>query len=299
MNGDGRLGDGTHRVNLSGGTLNYNGSVEATPPDLIRSLTVPNPIRLTADSILSYSSTTANLAPAGTPLTDPHNIYFVFSNDDISGTAGTLTLMNDGVCTSNGNSCAFRPTFSGSGFDFNRPVVISNQINDAVTGRLSSRSTVLQSTNTSGTQTWSGDISGTGSYLRNGAGGTSILSGNNSYLGNTTVQAGTLSITHPYLADAADVLLSTGGFLNLSFSGTDTINRLFIDGVSQATGTWGALLSGATHETALITGSGFLQVLVPGSGSGQVPEPGTFALVIIALGAGLFSSRGGARRRES
>ena len=84
-----------------------------------------------------------------------------------------------------------------------------------------------------------------------------------SYTGDTTVNAGTLSIANvDSLADTSDVHLATGAVLDLNFSGTDTINQLFIDGVNQALGTWGAIGSGADHETALITGSGILN-LVP------------------------------------
>jgi hypothetical protein len=46
----------------------------------------------------------------------------------------------------------------------------------------------------------------------------------------------------------------------LNFAATDTIRSLYFDGVAQATGTWGATGSGATHETSLITGAGLLNV---------------------------------------
>ena len=86
--------------------------------------------------------------------------------------------------------------------------------------------------------------------------GTLILSNaNNSYSGDTTLLAGgPLSITSPFLSDTADVYLTTGSVFNLNFSGTDTIRSLFVDGVAQAVGTYGAADLGGL----LITGSGLL-----------------------------------------
>ncbi len=89
---------------------------------------------------------------------------------------------------------------------------------------------------------------------------TVALTANNTYTGDTTVLDGTLSLQNDFLADLADVFLTTGGFLNLDFIGTDTIDSLFIDGSTQAVGTWGAIGSGADNETSLITGSGLLMV---------------------------------------
>lgn len=90
--------------------------------------------------------------------------------------------------------------------------------------------------------------------------GTLTLSGANLYTGDTTITAGVLSLATTYLADSADVYLASDALLNLSHGGTDVIDSLFINGVSQATGTWGSLASSADHKSALITGTGLLQV---------------------------------------
>ena len=74
------------------------------------------------------------------------------------------------------------------------------------------------------------------------------------------MSGGTLSLASATLADTADVNLSTGGVLNLTFTGTDSIDQLRINGLTQAPGTWGSLASAATNKTALITGSGLLNV---------------------------------------
>ncbi|MCI0331896.1 MAG: autotransporter-associated beta strand repeat-containing protein [Planctomycetes bacterium] len=125
--------------------------------------------------------------------------------------------------------------------------------------------------------TYSGSITGTGSLAKTGT-GTFTMDGVKSYTGDTSVLGGTLRTNSASLADTADVFLTTGSIFDLSFAATDTIDSLFIDAAMQATGTWGAVGSGAAHETALITGTGLLNVSVgpglPGdyNGDGTVDQ---------------------------
>jgi autotransporter-associated beta strand protein len=118
---------------------------------------------------------------------------------------------------------------------------------------------VLTTGNDATSSTFEGVISGTGSLRKVGA-GTFTMSGANAYTGDTRVEGGALSTSTLSLADAADVFLSTGSTFNLNFAGTDVIDSFFIDGVSQAIGTWGAVGSGAANTTPLLTGTGLLQV---------------------------------------
>jgi len=93
--------------------------------------------------------------------------------------------------------------------------------------------------------------------------GTLTLTAANFYTGYTEVLGGTLTITKPYLADWAGVMLGSGATLNLNFApGTiDTIVAIFADDAWHTeSGTWGAIGSGAQHQTALITGPGMLLV---------------------------------------
>jgi len=95
--------------------------------------------------------------------------------------------------------------------------------------------------------------------------GTWTLSGANTYTGDTAVSEGTLSITQPFLADSADVYLTTGAFFDLAFAGIDTIDELFFDGAGQASGTWGCIGSGADNESDFFTGDGLLYVTTGGT----------------------------------
>ena len=163
LDGDGSLGNGAGTLHLSGGTLNITAD---------RTAVVSNPIDLTADSAITTSSAATS-------------VIVDFSNSTVGGSAGTLTFRNDGA---DGVLDTFKPRFSGGGFTFSRPVVIDN----GGTGK-----TELNSFNTTGsTQTFSGNISGGGSYRRTasvaGTGGTTIFSGTNTYTGTTSVNDGIL-----------------------------------------------------------------------------------------------------------
>jgi autotransporter-associated beta strand protein len=109
------------------------------------------------------------------------------------------------------------------------------------------------------TSTFSGSITGAGGLSKTGT-GTFTMDGAKSYTGDTKVLGGTLSTNSASLANAADVYLSTGAILNLNFSGTDTIDQLFINGAAQATGIWGGTGSGAANISPLLSGSGTLTV---------------------------------------
>lgn len=80
------------------------------------------------------------------------------------------------------------------------------------------------------------------------------------FTGATRVAEGSLRLDRPALADGADLQLMSGTLVDLNFAGTDVIDSLYFDGVSQAAGTWGSLDSAATFKSTLFTGTGLLQV---------------------------------------
>ena len=106
----------------------------------------------------------------------------------------------------------------------------------------------------------SGDFASAVGGLTKAGAGTMRLDATNTYSGSTRVTAGTLSLATASLADGATVEIANGAFLNLDHSSDDTIGRLVIGGVPVAPGTYGAVGSGAQHETPRITGFGSLVV---------------------------------------
>lgn len=104
------------------------------------------------------------------------------------------------------------------------------------TGTLSNKIGIVNSTtatsvlslgNTTGTQTFSGIVSGNGSLVRNGLGGTTILSNANTYTGGTIVSAGILVANNSSgsATGSSSVSVSTGATLSGSgaISGATTI----------------------------------------------------------------------------
>lgn len=117
------------------------------------------------------------------------------------------------------------------------------------------------------------ELHGIGAFTKIGE-GTLTLKGLQDYTGNTVVAEGTLSIDTPYLPDLYSVYLYSGATLDLDFDGTDTIRRLYVNGVRVANGVYDAGNLGT-----FLSGTGSLTV---------VPEPEVYAagvLGILALGA--------------
>jgi fibronectin-binding autotransporter adhesin len=136
-----------------------------------------------------------------------------------------------------------------------------------------------------------GDIVGTTTTaLKKDGAGTWVITGVGTFVGNTTVQAGTLEVAGNGRLGTENVTVN-GGTLRLAGNGAaisdskrltlattgatvqldsnETVNEFFIDGVQQYRGTWGSYSSPAFIKDPRFTGTGVLRVL-----SGQ-PYPGT------------------------
>ena len=117
----------------------------------------------------------------------------------------------------------------------------------------------------SGPHTYSGVIAGGGnvSVVKTGS-GTQILSGANSYAGDTTVSGGILAVSGNQLPDAGKIVINGG---KIELTGSETAGTLFFGATQQAAGTWGANGSGATHiDDTRFSGNGVLSVAAGPSG---------------------------------
>lgn len=107
----------------------------------------------------------------------------------------------------------------------------------------------------------SGDFAlAAGGLTKTGA-GTMALSAANAYKGNTVVSEGNLALASAGLSDTATTEVAAGAKLELNFTGEDIVGALVLDGVSQPVGVYGAVDSGAEHESAYLSGEGLLNVI--------------------------------------
>ena len=112
-----------------------------------------------------------------------------------------------------------------------------------------------------------GVVSGGGGITKTGN-GRLLLSGANTYSGDTTVNAGTLVVKGSSMKDTNKLVINGG---KVAATGTESVNTLFFGAVQQASGTWGATGSGATSiDDARFSGiDGVVNVL---SGTGPVSD---------------------------
>lgn len=140
------------------------------------------------------------------------------------------------------------------------------------------------------TSTFSGQVTNsagaTMSLVKTGS-TTQVLTGNSTFSGATTVsggflQLGSSSSTANFLPSNGRLNLNTGGVLKLSYASNSNfqmVGSLYINGTAQATGSWGAVGSGATNTSSLITGTGTLLV-------GAVPPTFTTQPIAQTVNAG-------------
>jgi autotransporter-associated beta strand protein len=100
--------------------------------------------------------------------------------------------------------------------------------------------------------------------------GTLTLAGAITYSGDTTVASGTLGLGATNASnDSSTVTIATSAVLQLTFAGTDTVNKLFIGTIQQPAGVYGAVGSAApVIGIPQLTGSGTLTVTTGPASSG-------------------------------
>ncbi len=136
-----------------------------------------------------------------------------------------------------------------------------NQTTAPFTNEITSASPAIFTVNTAAASpsTYSGRITGGIALVKKGD-DSLTLSGANTYSGNTTVEAGTLVLTAPALANSSTVSIglvsNSPAVLNLPNAGTDIVAGLIIDGVAQPPNIYDETNSGGA-----ITGPGKIEVV--------------------------------------
>jgi autotransporter-associated beta strand protein len=207
------------------------------------------------------------------PVTLNGNLTLQTFNNTISGITKAVTNLTGGV-TGTGNLL-----LNNLGLAANTITIATTTVNH--TGTIT-----LQGTAT-GNTTISADIgSNVTGITQNSATSLMILSGANTYPGNLTVNAGVVRLSNapdPLNANTANdastvTIASTGATLDLTFTGTDKVDKLVIGSTQQANGVYGKVGSALpVIGISQITGDGTLTVgdVTPAGFSSWIT--GTFA----------------------
>lgn len=276
---------GSGAIALDGRANTFSGGFKLTEGNL----------RLGHDAAMGTGTLTLNggvLSAAGSSHRTINNAIHVTGNTTfgITGTGGLVTMTGP-VSVSNNGKISY---VNAGGAITGNVTLNSNLTLDSSIGSVLAAPTGQTPALTVGGNTIAGVISdGSGSFGITKTGtGVVALTGMNTFTGNITINQGTLSITNAFIADTASVSLLSGSIFNLNFSGTDTIAGLYLAGLAQAEGTYGAVGSGATFTSSFFTGAGILNVT-----ASAVPEPSTYAVLggLAALGLAAWR-RPGTRR---
>jgi autotransporter-associated beta strand protein len=257
------LATSTSTFGNGNGELILNGGTVSTLANKIDINAIPNPLTIQSDSTIFQSALRT----------------IEFSTNTINSLGGQLTIFQAG-------SSIGQVRFSGNGFDFARPIQL------AVSGMGGAELAFWNPPNT--TQTFSGIISGQGSLRRSstttGNGGTTILSGANTFSGDTklvngflgfgvntspasgAITSGPIGIGPLTLQNGTNGVFASGGarFVRNAIN-FDTANSFIINGSDDLTLSGDISLGSATrtfivNNTALTILSGNISNTVTGAG---------------------------------
>ncbi|MFC0019328.1 autotransporter-associated beta strand repeat-containing protein [Roseibacillus persicicus] len=102
-------------------------------------------------------------------------------------------------------------------------------------------------------------IMGVGDFIKTGEGEV-YFDAENTYTGDTIVQAGTLLCAEPSFGDTSRIEISGTGGIVLSFTGEDQVGKLVIEGEEMQPGIWGPRFTDAQFESDYLFGTGVLHV---------------------------------------
>ncbi len=164
--------------------------------------------------------------------------------------AGTLNLGSAGITIAGTGT---RTVLLGSG-----TVGATAPWSSTLAMTLTSTTTGTTFDTTGGNISLSGALSGDGAKLVKSGTGTLILTGANTYTGDTVVSAGTLAINGVSIANSGKLVISGG---KVDVSGTEVVDTLFFGTSQQAAGTWGSTASSADNKNdTYFSGTGVVSV---------------------------------------
>jgi autotransporter-associated beta strand protein len=313
------IGNATARIGVATGVLTVSGAI--TDGANTFKLTVRNNTSTTGSVLLTNPNNTydggtdivVGVLQLGVDNALPTGTTVLMGNSSGQGTGATLdlnghaqtiahatTITSNNITTRvlNGGASAAALTInapSGSASTAGTtaaPVVFGGPSN---TGNNFSITKAGAGTTTfAGASTYAGGTTITGGTLTAGIDG--ALGTGNVSVADTAVSLAIAAGVTDAIANAATLSLAGGGalntadagFANLSAGVNETVAALFLGGIAQPAGTYGAVGSGAgTESNEFFAGSGIVTV------GSAVPEPGTLGLAAVAI-AGALSRR---RRR--
>ena len=174
----------------------------------------------TADvsSRISYNSTTVNVTY------DVGNNIVLFASV-LPNTTGTVTKAGTGVMRTTANQ-TYTGTTNVTAGSFE--IGANNSLTGSITGNINLSNGTILYFSRGNAYTYDGVISGDGNVIQS-AGGTTILTGINTYMGTTTIIGGTLQINRTENVGAttspAEVLVNVNGTLRFMLTGTMTFWR--------------------------------------------------------------------------
>jgi len=264
------------------GNVNNNWNIGATANWFLNNSTVYSDgslVRFDDTASLFNVNVAANVAPGGTTVTNALNAY-TFSGTNNIGGSGSLTKTG----TNNLTIAVNNYTASGGIVVNGGTLTVGDgNTNGAVTASAIVDNSAVEFNRADTNGTFSGGISGSGTVTVNAnTNGIFVLGGNNSYLGNTIIQSGTVKVGSsaalPFAAGDGILVVNQAGVLNVNadlvtlngLSGTGTVDNQTTFGDANHNGlnfTVGANDTNSTFAGSLTNTIGLLNLNKIGNGT--------------------------------
>jgi autotransporter-associated beta strand protein len=257
---------------FSGGTVLDAGTIQAEHDHAFGSGTID----FSGGGLASSGDRTfdnAVLVTGASTIAGGAGVRFLFRSNTVSGSGGSLTLDNTD------DSGTMRVVFSGAGFTLSRPIAFADA------------HTQLRFSNASGTQTFSGAITGEGSVLRNDTGETILTSGSNTFTGGLSLLGGTLAAGNNRALGSGTVTLA-GGTLRAEGASRTLANAFRLEDDSTLGGSLALTLAGGLTQaggdhTLAITNTAFTRFTTAALELAENNTARTLTLAVAGTSGGL------------